>query len=107
MVSVSRDNSIRFWDLDTRLLQHCIELEQPVVRAVYSRNTNLLAVAFQDGVVVLFDCLTYSMIRRFPAAAAGITSICFNDDGRWLLIADEAKQLRVFDIPNSRRFIQE
>lgn len=102
MVSVSRDNSVRFWDVDTRLLQHCIELDQPVVKAVYSRNTNLLAIAFQDCSIVLYDCSTYACIRCFPAAAGGVTSLCFNDDGRWLFIADEAKQLRVFDIPNSK-----
>ena len=101
MVSVARDNSIRFWDVDTRLLQHCIQLDRAVAKAVYSRNTNLLAVAFQDCSVVLYDCSTYALIRRFPTAAGGVTSICFNDDGRWLFIADEAKQLRVFDIPNS------
>lgn len=87
--------------MDTRLLQHCIPLEQSIIKAVYSRNTGLLAVALQDHTVELFDCSTYSIIRRFPAAPGEITAMCFNDEGRWLFIADEARQLRVFDIPNS------
>lgn len=66
----------------------------------------MLAVALQDHTVELFDCSTYSMIRRFPAAPARITAICFNDEGRWLFIADEACQMRVFDIPNSMRIVE-
>ena len=60
-----------------------------------------MAIAYQDHSVGIYDCSTYSIIRHFPSTTAMITAICFNDSGRWLFVADDAKQMRVFDIPNS------
>ena len=73
------------------------------MKAVYNRNTGLLAIALNDHSVVLYDCSTYGLIRRFTPAMGCVTTLCFNEDGRWLFIADDSKQLRIFDIPNSIR----
>ena len=75
------------------------------MKAVYNRNTGLLAIALNDHSVVLYDCSTYGLIRRFTLAMGCITALCFNEDGRWLFIADDSKQLRIFDIPNSIRIL--
>ena len=84
-------------------MQHVISLEEEIVKAVYNRNTGLLAIALNDHSVVLYDCSTYGLIRRFTPAVGCISALCFNEDGRWLFIADDSKQLRIFDIPNSIR----
>ena len=34
-------------------------------------------------------------------------SLCFNDKARWLFVADDRKQLRVYDVPNSGRWASE
>ena len=70
------------------------------LRAAFSRNTGLLAVALEDRSVVVFDSQTFNLIRRFESAGA-VTALCMNESGRWLLVADESGDVRVFDLPNS------
>ena len=69
------------------------------LRAAFSRNTGLLAVALEDRSVVVFDSQTFNLIRRFESAGA-VTALCMNESGRWLLVADESGDVRVFDLPN-------
>ena len=102
MVSVARDNSVHFWNLPDRTLIGELKLPGEAVRACYNRSTDFLAVALQSGEVLVVDCGARAVIRRFADSHAAASSLCFNDQARWLLAADAAKQLRVYDVPNSR-----
>lgn len=101
VVSVSRDGTIHFWDLIERTLTRSVTLPCLPLRAAFSRNTGLLAVALEDRSVVVFDSQTFNLIRRFDAMTGAVTSLCMNESGRWLLVADESGDVRVFDLPNS------
>ena len=71
------------------------------VKSVARRTLKmLLAVALEDRSVVVFDSQTFNLIRRFESAGA-VTALCMNESGRWLLVADESGDVRVFDLPNS------
>ena len=100
VVSVSRDGTVHFWDLIERTLAREVTLPAQPLRAPFSRNTGLLAVALEDRSVVVFDSQTFNLIRRFESAGA-VTALCMNESGRWLLVADESGDVRVFDLPNS------
>lgn len=100
VVSVSRDGTVHFWDLIERTLTREVTLPSLPLRAAFSRDTGLLAVALEDRSVVVFDSQTFNLIRRFESAGA-VTALCMNESGRWLLAADESGDVRVFDLPNS------
>ena len=100
VVSVSRDGTVHFWDLIERTLTREVTLPSLPLRAAFSRNTGLLAVALEDRSVVVFDSQTFNLIRRFESAGA-VTALCMNESGRWLLVADESGDVRVFDLPTS------
>ena len=102
MVSVSRDKTIHFWDIIERTLIHSIELDAMPTHACFSRTTGLLAVAFEDHTVSIFDSQTYNHIRRFRAVDTPITALCMNEEGRWLFVADASGDVRVYDIPNRK-----
>lgn len=99
-VSVSRDKTIHFWDVIERTLLHSIEVESMPIQATFSRSTGLLAVAFEDHSVAVYDSQTYNLIRRFMPVQATITALCMNEEGRWLFVADKTGDVRVYDIPN-------
>ena len=101
VVSVSRDGTVHFWDLIERTLTRSVTLPCLPLRAAFSRNTGLLAVALEDRSVVVFDSQTFNLIRRFDALSGAVTSLCMNESGRWLLVADDSGDVRVFDLPNS------
>lgn len=99
VVSVSKDQTIHFWDLIERSLIRSISLPSVPVKASFSRSTGLLAVALTDRSVVVYDSQTFNLIRRFETAS-DISALCMNEAGRWLLVADVGGDIRVFDIPN-------
>lgn len=103
MVSVSRDQSIRFWDLPNRRLAHVIELPSPAGNAQFCRSANLLAVETAGSEVIVVECASRQIIRRFrgDARAAG-TCLAFAEDGRWLLFGDSRGDLRIWNVPESR-----
>ena len=103
MVSVSRDQSIRFWDLPNRRLAHVIELPSPAGNAQFCRSANLLAVETAGSEVIVVECASRQIIRRFrgDARAAG-TCLAFAEDGRWLLFGDSRGDLRIWSVPESR-----
>lgn len=103
MVSVSKDQTVHFWDLIERSLLLSLPLPGTPVKACFSRCTGLLAVALQDGSVLVFESSTRRLIRRFADVQGGVTSLVFNESGRWLLVADDQGDVRVYDVPNSRR----
>ena len=102
MVSVSRDQSIRFWDLPNRRLAHVIELPSLAGNAQFCRSANLLAVETAGSEVIVVECASRQIIRRFrgDARAAG-TCLAFAEDGRWLLFGDSRGDLRIWNVPES------
>lgn len=97
------DNTVHFWNLPDRTLISELRLPGAAVRATYNRNTDFLAVGLQSGELLVIDCGARAVIRRFVDSHVPATSLCFNDQARWLLAADAEKALRVYDVPNSGR----
>lgn len=107
MVSVAKDNTVHFWNLPDRTLIEEMKLPSAVETATYNRNTDFLAVALHNGEMLVIDCGARSVIRRFKESEGAVRSLCFNDKARWLFVADDRKQLRVYDVPNSGRWASE
>ena len=97
---MSADQTIHIWDLIERTLLHSITLPALPCQAIFFRSTGLIAVATVDRSVRIYDSQTFSLIRRFEITH-DITAMNMNEAGRWLLVADDSGDVRVFDVPNS------
>ena len=61
VVSVSRDGTVHFWDLIERTLTREVTLPSLPLRAAFSRNTGLLAVALEPLLSRLANRVTRGM----------------------------------------------
>ena len=101
---MSKDQSIRFWNLPEHKLEHKIDLPSPAVLAKFCRSANLMAVVCAGSEVLVAECSSRQIIRRFRGdeSSAG-TCLAFSEDGRWLFFGDSRGDLRIWNVPESRR----
>jgi U3 small nucleolar RNA-associated protein 21 len=110
LISVGLDSKLIVWNLMTQSPhQKCpYMLPQPATKLCHVRESDLAAIALQDYSVILFDCSSSYIVRRFGAGTNvhhkhtdGITDLCFSGDGRSLYTSLDST-IRVWDVPTNK-----
>ena len=111
LISVGLDSKLIVWNLMTQSPhQKCpYMLPQPATKLCHVRESDLAAIALQDCSVILFDCSSFYIVRRFGAGTnvhhkhtAAITDLCFSGDGRSLYTSSLDSTIRVWDVPTNK-----
>lgn len=61
----------------------------------------MVAIASENYEVIILDCDTRTIVRRFFGHKAQVTDVCFSPDSRWLITASMDSTIKVWDIPSS------
>ena len=111
LISVGMDSKLIVWNLMTQSPhQKCpYMLPQPATKLCHVRESDLAAIALQDNSVILFDCSSLYIVRRFGTGTnvyhkhtASITDLCFSGDGRSLYTSSMDSTIRVWDVPTNK-----
>lgn len=76
-------------------------MEDSIVMFRPHRESGMVAVVQENYEVLLLDCDTRHVTRRFKGHKAPITDCCFSPDSRWLITAALDSTIKVWDIPSS------
>eukprot|EP00551_Chaetoceros_affinis_P006608 CAMPEP_0203667298 /NCGR_PEP_ID=MMETSP0090-20130426/4163_1 /ASSEMBLY_ACC=CAM_ASM_001088 /TAXON_ID=426623 /ORGANISM="Chaetoceros affinis, Strain CCMP159" /LENGTH=1303 /DNA_ID=CAMNT_0050531417 /DNA_START=107 /DNA_END=4018 /DNA_ORIENTATION=- len=109
LVSVGSDSKLILWSFATHAphRRSPIRLSAPATKLVHSRDSNLLAIALEDYSVIMFDCSSLAVVRKFSLRenfhrhTGIITDLAFGPDGRKLFTSSLDGSLRVWDVPTS------
>jgi U3 small nucleolar RNA-associated protein 21 len=105
LISASLDGTIKFWDFESHKLLKTVQIEAPVSKFQLNKESSLLAVVSDDGVIRVFDVDTQNLVRRFEshrADGATITDIALSGDARHLVSAGSDGSVRYWDLPSGR-----
>jgi WD40 repeat protein len=113
LISVGMDSKLILWNLHTQAPHKKCPylLPQPAMKLCYIRESDLAAIALQDHSVLLFDCTSLHVVRRFGAKIGtavqhkhtdSITDLCFSCDGRSLYTSSMDSTIRVWDVPTNK-----
>jgi U3 small nucleolar RNA-associated protein 21 len=109
LVSVGSDAKLILWSFTTHAphRKSPVSLSAPATKLVHARDSDLLAIALEDYSVVLFDCSSFSVVRRFSTVGSTcqhtgpISDVAFGPDGRNLYTSSFDGTLRVWDVPTN------
>ena len=101
-VSTSADASIRFWDFKKCATTATVACHCPVVISKLHRESSLLAVAFDDFSMHMYDIDTQRLVRKLPSHTNVITDFSWSSDARWIVSVSMDGTVKVSDIPSSR-----
>jgi len=107
LISVGADAKLILWNFHTHAphQKSPYSLPCPATKMCHVRDSDLAAIALNDYSIVLFDCTTLSIVRRFGKGKsqhkAALTDLGFSPDGRTLYTASLDKTIRVWDVPTN------
>ena len=107
VVSVGADKKLILWNFTTHAphSKSPFYLPSAATKMRHIRESDLAAIALQDFSVVLFDCASLSIVRRFGVGSSRhtgpISDLVFGPDGRTLFTASLDGTIRVYDVPTS------
>ncbi len=109
LISVGSDSKLILWSFTTHAphRRSPILLSAPATKMAHSSDSNLLAIALEDYSVIMFDCSSLSIVRKFSLRenfhrhTGIITDLAFGPDGRKLFTSSMDGSLRVWDVPTN------
>ena len=109
LISVGADAKLILWNFATHAphKKSPYKLPSPATKLCHVRESDLAAIAMADFTVVLFDCTTLSIVRRFGVGgdtvrhSGPISDLAFSPDGRSLYTASLDGSVRVWDVPTN------
>jgi U3 small nucleolar RNA-associated protein 21 len=109
LVSVGSDSKLILWSFPTHAphKRSPIHLSSPATKMIHARDSDFLAIALQDCSIIMFDCSSLSVVRKFGTSdnfhrhSGPITDLAFGPDGRKLFTTSLDGSLRVWDVPTS------
>lgn len=109
LISVGSDSKLILWSFATHAphRRSPIRLSSPATKLIHTRDSDLLAIALEDCSVIMFDCSSLSIVRKFGVSESynhhtgRITDLAFAPDGRKLFTSSMDGSLRVWDVPTS------
>ena len=84
LISASQDGTIKFWSIVSKICKFTLNVNEPISMTVYSRRSNIIAIATDKLNVRLFDAANGNEIRRFPVHSSQVTDMCLTS-GYYLL----------------------
>jgi WD40 repeat protein/serine/threonine protein kinase len=108
VASVSRDRSLKIWDMQTGNLQHSlIGHRGDVQTVVFSPDSQIIASGGLDFEVVLWDAINGVELRRLTGHTANVLDVNFSPDGKYLISASRDRSAILWDVETGeivRRF---
>jgi U3 small nucleolar RNA-associated protein 21 len=108
LISVGKDKKLVLWHFANHAphKKSPFLLPAPATKLCHIRESDLAAIAMEDFSVVLFDCTSLSIVRRFGAQGmchhtAPVSDLGFSPDGRTLYSASFDSTLCVYDVPTN------
>lgn len=102
IISTSADKTIKFWRFKDHILDFCIKCKVAIAISKLHRNSSLLAVAFDNFSIKLYDVDTKVKVRRFLGHSNIITDMTWSSDGRWIISSSIDSTIKTWDIPSAR-----
>lgn len=100
-VSVSNDKTIRKWDLNTLTSEVLLQIESKVNAIKISPDNKNLAIATQDGKILLCDINSKTITKTvFEEAKNAITALAYNHKGNWFISGDSKGNIKIWDTKN-------
>ncbi|NEO33296.1 MAG: TIR domain-containing protein [Symploca sp. SIO3C6] len=97
IASASRDNTVKLWNLQGKLLQIFIEHEDKVTSVAFSPDDKTIATASWDKTVKLWD-LQGQLQQTLIGHKEGVTSVAFSPDGKTIATASWDKTVKLWDL---------
>ena len=109
-ITCSENGEITFWPFkDKKILNQCvskfkdqIKLSETIDKITLHRESGMLGVATDDFSVLIIDCDTKKIIRKFNGHSNKISDMTFSADARWLMTASMDCLIKVWDLPSSK-----
>lgn len=81
-----------------RSIQTLTAHSKPVVGIAISKDGKLLATGSADSSIIIWDAVTYQIIRRIAAHKGQVTTLDFSPDGKTLISGSTDKSLRLWNV---------
>lgn len=103
VISGDSDGVVNFWNFSGNA-------KQPVVKQTLDggisffrahSESGMLAIALDDYTIVIMDCETKTIIRKFTGHTGRLTDAAFSPDSRWLITSSMDGSIKIWDIPSS------
>jgi U3 small nucleolar RNA-associated protein 21 len=109
VISVGGDAKLIAWNFLSHLphKKSPSVLPAPATMLRHVKDSDLAAIAMDDYSTLLFDCTTFSIVRRFGAGNSAarhsgpLTDLGFSPDGRTLFTSSLDGTIRVWDVPTN------
>lgn len=104
VITGAGDGLIKFWNFKDNNLSEPIDtldLNDGIRMFRSHRESAMLCVVLDEFCVVIVDCDTKIVVRKFNGHSGTITDACFSPDSRWLLTSSMDCTIKVWDIPSS------
>ena len=108
LISVGSDAKLILWNFSTHAphKKSPYMLPAPAAKMCHVKDSDLAAIALDDFTVVLFDCESLQIVRRFgkgenQAHSGPISDVGFSPDGRTLFTSSLDSTIRVWDVPTN------
>jgi len=94
-------DGIQFWEFSTGKLLHELDWHATasVIRMVYHRASDLIALYCSDSSIRVVDIDTRRIVRGLQVSKGTINDLCFSNDGRWIIAASSDSIIRIWDLP--------
>ena len=98
IVSVSRDHTVRIWDVETGAELRRLEGHTWIVNtASYSPDGRYIVSASNDKTVRIWDAETGAELRRLEGHTSHVNTASYSPDGRYIVSASDDKTVRIWD----------
>lgn len=104
IISAGVDCKLKFWSFKTKETQDPfgeMKLQDSILFIRGHRESSMLCVALEDFTVLIIDCDTKNIVRKFIGHSAPVTDATFSSDSRWLITSSMDCTIKVWDIPSS------
>ncbi|KAF4072906.1 hypothetical protein AMELA_G00252850 [Ameiurus melas] len=99
-VSAGADRLLKVWKFKSKELVNTHSLHATPASTLLHRDSGMLAVAFDDFTISIFDMEMKRIVRHFSGQRGKINDMTFSPDGRWLIIASMDCTIRTWDLPS-------
>ncbi|MGH9162633.1 MAG: WD40 repeat domain-containing protein, partial [Vicinamibacteraceae bacterium] len=99
LVSSSRDDTIKIWDLATLELKKTLKAHtNDVYTVAFSHDGHLMASGSMDTTIILWDTQTWTPIRTLEGHTAAVREAEFSPDDKTLASVAEDNTFRLWDV---------